>query len=70
MKPRQPAHKVQGAKSGGDGCCTRTQDEDAAVSIRRFARRIFLRFLLYDERKVTYGKTFLHLGVCHRGTSR
>ena len=43
MKPRQPAC-LQGAKSGGDGCDTPTKDEDAAVSIRRFVRRIFYLF--------------------------
>ena len=40
MKPRQPAC-LQGAKSGGDERKTPTQDEDSAVSIRRFVRRIF-----------------------------
>lgn len=70
MKPRQPALYEQGAKSGGDECYTRAQDEDTLSPSAGLSGGFFVSAFTYKERKITYGKTFLYLGVCHRGTPR
>lgn len=70
MKPRQPAYLSKVPNPA----------ETSVTLARKMRTRClhppdcpadFLFLLLpYKERKITYGKTFLYLGVCHRGTPR
>ena len=58
MKPRQPAHKEQGAKSGGDEWYTRAQDEDTLSPSAGLSGGFFVVYFTVTKGRLLMARRF------------